>query len=97
MQRKVGKEKPKASLRKLPVLLIIGAHVFSFFLSACTTDPVQDEEFEAPTGKFPLLGNVPDPPVFETPKSMDNQQKRLQQEHDEAIHKQAEVMESIKP
>ena len=68
-----------------------------FFLSACTTDPIPEEEFEGPTGHFPLLGNVPDRPDLPEPKTLIRQQKHLQKEHDQATQKQDAVIKSITP
>lgn len=67
-----------------------------FLLCGCTTDPVPDEDFEAPTLDFPLLGNVPDRPTLPEPKSFIKRQKRLQTEHDQAT-KEAEIIKSTKP
>lgn len=65
-------------------------------LSACTTDPVPDEDFEGPTSNFPLLGNVPDRPTFPETKTLNSQRNRLQVERHQATEKQAEVVKSIK-
>lgn len=69
----------------------------SFLLSACTTDSVPDEEFEAPTGNFPLLGTVPDRLAFQPQQDIACRQDRLQRERDETIQKQAKIVRSITP
>lgn len=76
-------------VKKIIVLLCLA-------LTACTTDPVPDEDFEGPTSHFPLLGNVPDRPPMPVPEALLDQQKRLQAEHDAAIKKQDEVIKSMK-
>lgn len=68
----------------------------AFLLSACTTESVPDEEFEAPTTNFPLLGNVPDRPALPPSEDRTRQQRRLQSEHDQAIEKQDEIIKSTK-
>ena len=65
-------------------------------LSACTTDPVPDEEFEAPTLNFPLLGNVPDRPSLPSPKTLKRQQNRLKSDHNLAFEKQKDILNSLK-
>lgn len=65
-------------------------------LCGCTTDPTPDEEFEGPAGNFPLLGTVPDRPILPAQEEFTTQQKRLQQEHDQAAIKQAEILKSTK-
>jgi hypothetical protein len=68
----------------------------AFLLSACTTDPLPEEEYEAPTGNFPLLGTVPDRPTLPSSEDITQQQKRLQGEHDQATKKQVEILKSTK-
>lgn len=53
-------------------------------LSACTTDPVEDESFEGPTRDFPLLGNVPERPKLPNPHEIAKERDHLQADHDEA-------------
>ena len=67
-----------------------------FLLSACTTDPVPEEEFEGPTSDFPLLGTVPDRPVLPKKEALARQQHHLQTEHDDAEKKQADLLKSLK-
>lgn len=86
---KAGRQNPSCSFM-IPICV-------GFFLSACTTDSVPEEEFEVPTGNFPLLSNVPDRSSFESSEDMSCQQKHLQWEHDQAVKKQADVIKSIKP
>lgn len=69
----------------------------AFLLTGCSTDSVPDEEFEAPTLDFPLLGNVPDRPPLPEPETFARQQKRLKSEHDQAIKQQDGIIKSIKP
>ncbi len=68
----------------------------SFLLSACTTNAIPEEEFEAPNINFPILNTVPDRPSFPDSRTLIQDQKRLQSEHDEATQKQAEVIKSQK-
>ena len=67
-----------------------------FLVSACTTDPIPEEEFEGPTSNFPLLGTVPDRPVLPEKETLIRQQNRLQTEHDEAEKKQDDLLKSLK-
>jgi hypothetical protein len=76
-------------------LLFMGG--LSCFLCACSTDAVPDEEFEAPTLNFPLLGTVPERPLFPPSEKASHQKKRLQQERDQAAEKRHEIMGSLKP
>jgi hypothetical protein len=73
----------------------LGTCIF-LILCGCTTDPTPDEDFEGPTGNFPLLGTVPDRPVLPTQEELKSQQTRLQQEHDQATLKQAEILKANK-
>jgi len=68
-----------------------------FFLCACTTDPIPEEEFEGPTANFPLLGHVPDRPPLPEPASFTNHQKRLQSERDKATKEEADIIKLTKP
>ncbi|MBX9805447.1 MAG: hypothetical protein K2Y18_06825 [Alphaproteobacteria bacterium] len=70
--------------------------VIAFFLSACTTNPIPEENFEAPTLKFPLLGNVPDRPVLPTPETLSRQQRQLKTDHDIAVEKQEAILKAKK-
>jgi hypothetical protein len=57
----------------------------ALLLSFCTTDPLPDEDYEAPTiGQFPLLGTVPDRPSFPEASLYQDQRQRLQKSHDYA-------------
>ena len=67
-----------------------------FLLTACTTDPVPDEEFEGPTSNFPLLSTVPDRPVLPSKETLAHQQTLLQTEHDDAQKKQSDLLKSLK-
>jgi hypothetical protein len=96
MQKKVGKGELWTDRQELWCLRLVGICTV-FLLSACTTDPVPDEEFEAPTGNFPLLGNVPDRPIFPLSEDATRQYQRLQREHDQATEKQSDIIKSIKP
>lgn len=69
----------------------------ALLLCACTTDSVPDEEFEGPTGNFPLLGTVPDRPKLPLTDDIIRQEKRLKHEHDQATQKQNDVLNSTKP
>jgi hypothetical protein len=40
---------------------------------------------------------VPDRPTFPKTKTLNNQRKHLEVEHDQATEKQAEVIKSVKP
>jgi hypothetical protein len=69
----------------------------ALLLAACTTDSVPDEEFEGPTGDFPLLGTVPGRHALPPPsEDIKRQKERLQREHDQATQKQAEIIKSTK-
>lgn len=83
------------TLNHLPFFLLLA--VLSCFLWACTTDLLPDEEFEAPTSTFPLLGHVPDRPSFPDPEAISHKKKHLQQEHDQATEKRKDVVNSITP
>ncbi|MCE3230703.1 MAG: hypothetical protein K0R76_657 [Alphaproteobacteria bacterium] len=97
MQKKVEKGKSRLDRRQdLWRSRVVGLCTV-FVLFGCTTDPVPDEEFEAPTGNFPLLGNVPDRPSFPLLEDTTRQHKRLQREHDQATEKQSAIIKSIKP
>ena len=65
-------------------------------LCGCTTDPIPEEEFEGPAGNFPLLGTVPYRPILPAKEEFISQKIRLQQEHDQATLKQAEILKSKK-
>jgi hypothetical protein len=93
MQKK--NEKPIAG-RQNPSCSFMIFLCAGFLLSACTTDSVPDEEFEMPTGNFPLLNSVPDRSSFGPSEDIGSQQKRLQWEHDQAVKKQADVIKSVK-
>lgn len=68
----------------------------TFLLSACTTDPVPEEAYEASHGKFPLLGNVPNRDSLPPLEDISHQQKRLRREIEDAFQKQAEILKSEK-
>jgi hypothetical protein len=69
----------------------------AFLLTSCTTDTLPEEEFEGPTGNFPLLGTVPDRPVLPLADDLKIQQTRLQQEHDQATKKQTDILKLVNP
>jgi hypothetical protein len=91
------KDEKQIARRQNPFSLFMLSLCSIFLLSACTTDSVPDEEFEMPTGNFPLLSSVPDRSSFGLSDDIGCQQKRLQWEHDQAMKKQVDVIESIKP
>lgn len=68
----------------------------TLLLSACTTDPVPEEAYEMPQGKFPLLGNVPNRDSLPPFEDISLQQKRLHREIKAASQKQAEILKSEK-
>ncbi|MBM3632627.1 MAG: hypothetical protein FJX03_02815 [Alphaproteobacteria bacterium] len=74
---------------------ILGIGV-TFLLSACTTDPVSEEAYEAPQGQFPLLGNIPNRDSIPPFEDISLQQKRLRREIEEASQKQTEILKSEK-
>lgn len=68
----------------------------ALLLSGCSADTVPDEEFEAPTLNFPLLGNVPDRPILPNQNNLYKQERNLKIERDQAIQKQDGIIKSIK-
>jgi hypothetical protein len=69
----------------------------AFLLMGCTTETHPEEDFEGPTGQFPLLGTVPDRPALPSSDELTNQEKQLKYERDQATEKQLTVLKSIKP
>jgi len=67
----------------------------ALLLSACTSDHVPDEDFEAPTSNFPLLGSVPDRPLFPESKIIEQQKSHLKRECLEASQ-EAEALTKTK-
>jgi|GEM_PF-2507811 len=85
-EEEIGDEKTASDWWPNLKKIIGNGHIWLLLLlSACTTDSAPDEDFEAPTLNFPLLGNVPDRPLIPKDKDIQYQKKQLQIERDQAL------------